>query len=79
MQFKEKAVGSDVYEFEQDLRTGISKAHHAIKTELTRFCESKAKKFLEADIDRIRRGLQEDLYDSMETVLEHVELMKTSF
>ena len=44
-----------------------------------RFCEIKAKDFLAAEVERVRRNLQDDKYKSIDAVLEEVDKIKTYF
>jgi hypothetical protein len=61
------------------LRDGISKKSQAFKAEFVRFCELKAKEFLGAEVERVRRNLQDDQYKSIDAVLEEVDKIKTHF
>ena len=61
-QFKSKAVGQEIQEFEMLLRDGISKKHKEIKNEFVKFCKGKATAFIEADVNAIKRNLQNDMY-----------------
>lgn len=46
-QFKTKAVGQDIQEFELVLRDGISKKYKEIKNDFIKFCKAKATAFIE--------------------------------
>ncbi|CDW76855.1 guanylate-binding n-terminal domain containing protein [Stylonychia lemnae] len=77
--FKQKAVGQEIQEFELQLRDGISKKHKEIKLEFIRFCKSKAYAFLENDVQNLKRNLQNDMYDSIDKFLEDIDKLKQKY
>ena len=64
---------------EKKLRDGISQRHQKIKAQFTRYCEGKAKEFLEPEIQQVRKRLQEDFYKSMDAVQEEIDNIKQRF
>ena len=77
--FKSKAVGQEIQEYELQLREGISKKNKDIKQDFIRYCKSKAQHFLEADIDSIKKNLQNDIYENMDKFMEDLERMKSKY
>ncbi len=49
-------------EFEANLRDGLSKKYREFKNEFLKFAKAKATSFLEADVNLIKRNLQNDFY-----------------
>lgn len=61
------------------LRDGISKKHKEIKNEFLRFCKGKATAFIESDVNAIKRNLQNDMYQSIDSFNEELESLKAKY
>ena len=66
-------------EYERMLRDAIGKKSESIKADFVRFCQIKAKEFLEQESERVRRNLNDDKYKNIDAVMEAVEGIKLSF
>ena len=66
--FKQRALGQDITEYERLLREGISRSSQKHKAQFARYCEGKAKEFLEPEMQAVRKKLHEDFYKSMDMV-----------
>ena len=64
---------------ENQLRDGISKQNQKIKQSFQRFCEGKAREFLDPEIKQVSKKLQEDHYKSMDAVQEEINSLKDKF
>jgi len=71
--FKDKALGQDVTEFENILRDKISDCLHYFKREFVSYCTNKAKSFLEKDVERLSKNLQQNMYTTLDAALVDIE------
>lgn len=77
--FKTKALGQDVTEYERHLRAAISKSSQKVKGHFTKFCEGKAREYLEPDLSELRKKLNANHYKSMDEVQAELRSLKESF
>jgi len=66
--FKQKALGQEITEYERILREGISRSSQKLKAQFMKHCETKAREFLEPEVQAVRKKLHEDFYKSMDMV-----------
>lgn len=50
------------------LREGITRSSQKLKAQFTKYCETKAREFLEPEVQAFRKKLHEDFYKSMDMV-----------
>lgn len=66
-------------DYERMLREGISRSSQKLKAQFQKFCETKAREFLEPEVQTMRKKLHDDFYKSMDMVLEEVDVLKQKF
>jgi len=66
-------------DYERMLREGISRSSQKLKAQFLKHCESKAKEFLDPEIQEVRKKLHEDFFKSMDMVQEEIDVIKQRF
>ena len=77
--FKQKALGTEVTDYERMLREGMSRSSQKLKAQFLKFCETKAKEYLDPEIQEVRKKLHDDFYKSMDMVQEEIDVIRQRF
>lgn len=66
-------------DFEQKLRQKLSEEYSQFKAAFIRFCQTKAKTFLEPDIQKIQHSLLDGNFSTIDEAMEEIEKIKRKF
>ena len=87
LEFRQSAMGGQdgesgqefVLDMEMKLRSQMTEKYHSIKQEFIRFCEIKAKKYLEDSTAAMRKNIQTATYENLTQVQEEVREIKQEY
>ena len=69
----------DIQVLEMKLRNQISDVYRQIKLDCIRFCQIKAKKYLDEQTQYIRRNIQQASYESLDRVQDDLSAIKQDY